>query len=88
MPKIEIFTQYGCPYCVRAVVLLKEKGANFTEINAPHGSVEREESIRRSGGKRTVPQIFIDNVSLGGCDDLMQLEREGKLDALLRGKQN
>ncbi|QDH16166.1 glutaredoxin 3 [Swingsia samuiensis] len=82
MPKIEIFTQPGCPFCVRAVSLLKEKKVDFQEINAPHGTKEREESIERSG-KRTVPQTFVDGQALGGCDDLISLDRSGKLDSLL-----
>ncbi|QDH12947.1 glutaredoxin 3 [Formicincola oecophyllae] len=86
MPKIEIFTQPGCPYCHRAVALLQAKGVPFTEINAPHGTAEREEAIKRSGGQRTVPQIFVDGVSLGGCDDLMKLDQTGKLDPLLGKK--
>lgn len=82
MPKIEIYTQIGCPYCIRAIGLLKSKSVDFQEIDAPHGTKERDESIQRSG-KRTVPQIFIDGVSFGGCDDLMALEDSGKLNALL-----
>ncbi|KXV17171.1 glutaredoxin 3 [Gluconobacter oxydans] len=82
MSKVEIYTQAGCPYCVHAVSLLRSKGIEFQEINAPHGSAEREESIRRSG-RRTVPQAFVDGKGLGGCDDLMALDRAGRLDALL-----
>ncbi|WP_215745580.1 glutaredoxin 3 [Gluconobacter sp. P1C6_b] len=82
MSKIEIYTQPGCPYCVHAVSLLRSKGIEFQEINAPRGSTEREESIRRSGS-RTVPQTFVDGKGLGGCDDLMALDRAGRLDALL-----
>ena len=82
MSKIEIYTQPGCPYCEHAVSLLRSKGIEFQEINAPRGSVEREESIRRSGS-RTVPQTFVDGKGLGGCDDLMALDRAGRLDALL-----
>ncbi|GAB6966045.1 glutaredoxin 3 [Komagataeibacter kakiaceti JCM 25156] len=83
MPAIDIYTQPGCPYCIRAVRLLMQKDVPFNEINAPHGSPERTESVRRSGGRTTVPQIFIDNTPIGGCDDLMALERTGRLDALL-----
>lgn len=82
MPKIEIYTQPGCPYCRRAVALLTRKGAVFQEINAPHGTPEREESIRRSG-RTSVPQIFIDGRGIGGCDDLYALEDMGRLDKLL-----
>lgn len=83
MPKIEIYTQPGCPYCMRAVMLLKKKEAPFTEIDAPLGTKAREEAIELSGGQRTVPQIFIDGISIGGCDDLMHLDQTGKLDVLL-----
>ena len=83
MPRIEIYTQPWCPFCSRAVNLLSKKGAAFEEINAPHGSPERAKSVQRSGGRTTVPQIFIGDHHVGGCDDLMALERSGKLDALL-----
>ncbi len=83
MPNVEIYTQSLCPYCARAISLLKKKGVAFTEIHAPHGSAERATSAQRSGGKTSVPQIFIDGVSIGGSDDLAALERAGKLDALL-----
>jgi glutaredoxin 3 len=80
---IEIYTQDWCPYCVRAKTLLERKGAAFTEINAPGGSKERAESEARSG-RSSVPQIFIDGTHIGGCDDLMALDRSGKLDGLLK----
>ncbi|MGE4482456.1 glutaredoxin 3 [Acidocella sp.] len=83
MPEIDIYTQPYCPYCIRAVALLKRKGVAFKEINAPHGTAAREEAIRRSGGRGTVPQIFIGERHVGGCDDLLALERAGKLDPLL-----
>ena len=83
MPAIDIYTQPGCPYCIRAVRLLAQKGVPFNEINAPHGTPERADSIRRSGGRTTVPQIFINDTPVGGCDELMALERTGKLDSLL-----
>jgi glutaredoxin 3 len=83
MPEVEIYTQPWCPYCARAISLLNGKGVGFQEIKAPHGSAEREESIRRSGGRTTVPQIFIDGRHIGGSDDLVALDRAGKLDALL-----
>jgi glutaredoxin 3 len=84
MPKIEIYTQPWCPYCERAVHILTTKSAEFQEIDAPHGSAERVEAQRRSGGRTTMPQIFIDGRHIGGCDDLMALDRAGKLDPLLR----
>lgn len=83
MPTIEIYTQPWCPYCSRAVRLLQKKGVSFQEIEAPHGSPERREAIRRSGGRTTVPQIFIDGQHIGGCDDLMALDAAGGLDKLL-----
>jgi glutaredoxin 3 len=87
MAEIEIYTQPWCPYCSRAISLLASKGAAFREIDAPHGSAEREESIRRSGGRTTVPQIFIDGRHIGGSDDLAALDRGGGLDALLHAGQ-
>ncbi len=87
MADIEIYTQPWCPYCSRAISLLASKGAAFREIDAPHGSVERQESIRRSGGRTTVPQIFIDGRHIGGSDDLAALDRAGGLDALLHAGQ-
>ncbi|NVN13818.1 MULTISPECIES: glutaredoxin 3 [Nguyenibacter] len=84
MPKIEIYTQPGCPYCVRAMRLLQQKGTPFTEIRALHGTPERAEAQARSGGRTTVPQIFIDGRHIGGCDDLMALDRGGRLDPLLQ----
>ncbi|ACI49927.1 glutaredoxin 3 [Gluconacetobacter diazotrophicus PA1 5] len=83
MPRIEIYTQPGCPYCVRALRLLEQKGTAFTEIRALLGTAERAEARERSGGRTTVPQIFIDGRHIGGCDDIMALDRAGKLDPLL-----
>ncbi|CAI3955834.1 MULTISPECIES: glutaredoxin 3 [Commensalibacter] len=83
MAKIEIYTQPGCPYCQRAIMLLQAKDVAFNEINAPKGTKEREEAINRSGGKTSVPQIFIDDKAIGGCDDLMALNQSGELQKLL-----
>lgn len=83
MPKIEIYTQPWCPYCARAVSLLEGKGVAFQEIDAPNGTPARADAIRRSGGRTSVPQIFVDGTAIGGCDDLMALDRTGKLDAML-----
>ena len=82
MARIEIYTQPWCPYCSRAVSLLNKKGVPFHEIDAPHGTPERAESEARSGSS-TVPQVFIGGRSIGGCDDLLALDRTGKLDPLL-----
>ena len=84
MPEIEVFTQDWCPYCARAVNLLRGKGVEFREIDAPHGSPQRADAVRRAGGKSTMPQIFIGGTHIGGCDDLVALDRAGKLDPLLQ----
>ena len=84
MAAIEIYTQPGCPYCERALALLSRKGVPVQEIDAPHGSPERTQSVARAGGRSSVPQIFIDGRHVGGCDDLMALERKGELDRLLQ----
>lgn len=83
MAKVEIYTTPFCPYCTRAKALLTRKGAEFEEFDAPHGSEARRAAIERSGGRTTVPQIFIDGRAVGGSDDLAALDRTGKLDALL-----
>jgi glutaredoxin 3 len=83
MPKIEIYTQPYCGFCARAIRLLTEKGVAFTEISAPHGSPEREAAIARSNGRTSVPQIFINGAHIGGCDDLVALNRSGRLEPLL-----
>ncbi len=83
MANVEIYTQDWCPYCSRAKALFDKKGVAYREIEAPNGSAARAESIERSGGITTVPQIFIDGQHIGGCDDLMALERAGKVDPLL-----
>lgn len=84
MAKVEIYTTAFCPYCSRAKLLLGRKGIGFTEYDAPHGSPERQDAIRRSGGRTTVPQIFINDEAIGGCDDLFALDRSGKLDPMLQ----
>jgi glutaredoxin 3 len=85
MTKVTIYTRMFCPYCTRAVSLLKSKGVEFDEIDAGMDAAKREEMIQRSKGGRTFPQIFIGETHIGGCDDMMALEREGKLDPLLAG---
>ena len=81
---IDIYTQPWCPYCARAVNLLTKKRVAFREIDAPHGTPERAESIRRAGGRSSVPQIFIGGRHIGGCDELMALDARGELDKLLQ----
>jgi glutaredoxin 3 len=83
MPIIEIYTQAFCPFCARALSLLRKKGVEFKEIDAPQGSSQRETARERAGGKTSVPQIFFDGKPIGGCDDMMALERAGQLDILL-----
>lgn len=84
-PKIEIYTKFGCPYCVRAKRLLTEKGAKFTEHDITMGGPKQLEMRERAPNAMTVPQIFIGETHVGGSDDLAALDRAGKLDALLAG---
>ena len=83
MAQIEIYSSLFCPYCVRAKQLLERKGAAFTEIDLLAEPRRRAEMMSRSGGRHTVPQIFIDGRHIGGCDDLYALDRQGGLDPLL-----
>ena len=83
LSRVEVYTQPWCPYCSRALNLLRKKGVAVEEIDAPHGSPERTAAMQRSGGRSTMPQVFIGGQHVGGCDDLMALDRAGKLDALL-----
>ena len=83
MPRIEIYTKSFCPYCWRAKALLDEKGVAYREIAVDFGGEERHVMIQRASGRTTVPQIFIAGQHIGGCDDLMALDRAGKLDPLL-----
>jgi glutaredoxin 3 len=83
MAKIEVFTKAFCPYCTRAKALLDAKGADYEEIDLTMGGPRRQEMIQRSGGRTTVPQIFIDDRHIGGSDDLAALDRRGELDELL-----
>ncbi len=85
MAKIEIYTTPICGYCARAKSLLRSKGAAFQEFNVMGDGAKREEMMQRAGGRHTVPQIFIDGKHVGGCDDLYELESEGKLDPMLAG---
>lgn len=81
--KVEIYTTFACPYCVRAKHLLDTKGVAYTEIDVSGGGPKRDEMIARKPDARTVPQIFINDQPIGGSDDLAALEAAGKLDALL-----
>ena len=83
MATVEIYTKASCGFCVRAKRLLDMKKIEYREIAVDSGGAPREEMIQRANGRSTVPQIFIDGVHVGGCDALMTLEYDGKLDALL-----
>ena len=86
MQDVTVYTRPMCPFCVRALALLQKKGANITEISAAFDRQKRDEMLARSNGKTTYPQIFIGDTHIGGCDELMALERAGKLEALLNGE--
>ena len=84
MANITIYTKDYCPYCVKAKNFLKQKGQeNIVEIDITHDAALQQEMIEKSGGRRTVPQIFIGSTHVGGCDDMIALDKEGKLAALL-----
>ena len=83
MKVVEIYTSPLCGYCHAAKRLLKEKGVSFSEVNVLAQPGRKAEMIKRANGGRTVPQIFVGDTHVGGCDDLYALERAGKLDPLL-----
>lgn len=83
MAKIEIYTKFLCPYCARAIALLKRKGAAFEEYDITMGGPQREAMLQRANGRSTVPQIFIDDRHVGGSDDLAALDTAGQLDSML-----
>ena len=83
MAKVEIYTRPFCSYCSRAKRLLDSKGIKYEEHELGFTGPERQDLIQRAGGRTTVPQVFIDGRHIGGCDDLMELERSGKLDGPL-----
>lgn len=82
-PKIEIYTKWGCPYCVRAKALLDSKGVAYEEYDVTLGGPKRAEMLQRVPGALTVPQILIGGTAVGGSDDLHTLDRAGKLDPML-----
>tara|TARA_B110000116_G_C16757187_1_gene546478 strand:- start:1282 stop:1542 length:261 start_codon:yes stop_codon:yes gene_type:complete len=86
MAKVEIYTKAYCPYCTHALALLKNKSADYNEIKIDGDMAMRSTMIKRSNGAYTVPQIFINEVLVGGCDELVALERNNQLDALLDAK--
>lgn len=83
MAQVEIYTKAFCPYCARALRLLGDKNVAVDETDITMDRTKREEMIGRANGRTTVPQIFIDGQHIGGCDDLVALDRAGKLDPLL-----
>ena len=83
MPTVEIYTKTFCPYCWRAKHLLESKGVRYVEISVDSGGDIREQMIQRANGRTTVPQIFVRELHVGGCDDLYALERDGRLDELI-----
>ena len=80
---VEIYTKFGCPYCVRAKQLLDSKGVRYTEHDVSMGGAKRAQMVARAPGARTVPQVFINDLAIGGSDDLSALDSAGKLDNLL-----
>ncbi|MBK8908668.1 MAG: glutaredoxin 3 [Rhodospirillales bacterium] len=84
MATVEIYTTPFCPYCYRAKSVLKHKGVAFDEIDVMMAPRKRAEMRERAGGRNTVPQIFIDGRHVGGSDELAELDRDGRLDAMLQ----
>jgi glutaredoxin 3 len=83
LAKVEIYTKLTCGYCVRAKKLLEMKKVHFDEYPVDFSGSRKKEMVARAGGRMTVPQIFINGRHVGGCDELMELEYQGKLDELL-----
>ncbi len=83
MPKVVIYSGMFCPYCSSAMRLLKKKGVEFEEIDVSFSPKKRSEMIEKSGGRTSVPQIWVGDTHVGGCDELFALEDEGRLDSLL-----
>lgn len=84
MAKVIIYSKDYCPYCVKAKNLLTKKGVEFEEIDITHDANRQEEMLQKAEGRRTVPQIFINDQPIGGFDDLYALDQAGKLDPLLQ----
>ncbi len=85
MAKIEVYMTPTCPYCTRTIALLDKKNVEYTKHNIAGDSELREKMIERTGGKTSVPEIFVDDVLIGGCDQLHMLDANDELDALLNG---
>jgi len=84
MTAVTIYSSMMCPFCHRAKALLKSKGAAFREIDVTFKPSARKDMIQKTGGRTSVPQIWIDDVYIGGSDELAALDRAGKLDSLLK----
>ena len=84
MSKVEVYTWSSCPFCIRAKGLLNKKGVEYTEYCIDGDNEAREEMAVRANGSRSLPQIFIDDQHIGGCDDIHALEFQGELDPLLQ----
>jgi glutaredoxin 3 len=82
-PKVEIYTWTTCPFCIRAKALLNKKGVAYTEYVLDGDEAGRTAMSHRANGRRSVPQIFIDDQHIGGCDDIHALDAQGRLDSLL-----
>ncbi len=83
MPKVTIYTTPFCPYCHSAKALLRRKNVDFSEIDVSHDAQERQRMTAKANGRRTVPQIFIGETHVGGCDDLVALDQAGRLMPML-----
>lgn len=83
--QVEIYSSMLCGFCYRAKKLLERKGVDFDEIDVMLSPGKRQEMIQRSGGRTSVPQIFVDGAHVGNCDEIYALDAQGKLDALLMG---
>lgn len=83
MAKIEIYSSDHCPYCVKAKLLFDKKNVPYDEIDVTNDDQARKDLLVKANGMRTVPQIFIDDKHIGGCDDLYALDSKGELDSLL-----
>ena len=83
MVRVEVYSTLFCPYCARAKSLLEKKGVDYVTIDVIEDTSKRDEMVERSGGRQTVPQIFINGEHIGGCDDMVALDRAGGLDPKL-----
>ncbi|MGB3512569.1 MAG: glutaredoxin 3 [Microcoleaceae cyanobacterium] len=82
--KVEIYSWSSCPFCIRAKALLQKKGVDYTDYSIDGDEEARDQMAQRANGSRSLPQIFINDQHIGGCDDLYEFEGQGKLDPLLQ----